>query len=276
MINQVDKIGVLLSVYNGEKVEYFKQAVNSILNQTYSNICILIGVDGPVRNELKDCLDNYKSKKSIQIYYFNENRGLAAVLNDLLWECLKQHDINYIARMDSDDISIRDRFEKQLFFLKENIDVDVVGGIMEDIDADSKRTGKKVIYPLTHNSCRRFHRYRDPLPHPAVMFRRRFFEKVKGYRNEYRQNQDTMLWFDALLNGCIFSNLNELIYLFRVTPDLYKNRRNGYARAKKMLVDRFMINKALGYDISSYLFAIMYFVYTLTPVFIKKRLYKFR
>jgi hypothetical protein len=108
------------------------------------------------------------------------------------------------------------------------------------------------------------------------MFRKRFFEKVTGYRNEYRQNQDTMLWFDAFLNGCIFSNLNEPIHLFRVTPDLYKNRRNGYTRAKKMLMDRFMINRALGYDISSYLFALMYFLYTLTPMFLKKWLYKLR
>jgi hypothetical protein len=276
MTNTFDKIGVLLSVYNGEKVEYFEQAVNSILDQTYQNICIFIGVDGPVRDELNNCLDNYKKKKNIQIYYFNENRGLAAVLNDLLRECLRQKDIEYIARMDSDDISIYDRFEKQLAFLKKNVDVDVVGGIMEDIDADSKKTGKKVIYPLTHDACRRFHRYRDPLPHAAVMFRRSFFDKVSGYRNEYRQNQDTMLWFDAFLNGCILSNLNESIYLVRVTPELYKSRRGGYARAKKMLMDRFMMNKALHYDITSYLFAIVYFFYTLTPVFIKKQLYKFR
>jgi hypothetical protein len=275
MLNTTDKIGVLLSVYNGEKVEYFEQAVDSILSQTHSSICIFIGVDGPVRDELNYCLDNYRKQENIQVYYFSENRGLAAVLNDLLRECLRQRDIEYIARMDSDDISVLDRFEKQLYFLKKNTDVDVVGGVMEDIDADSKKTGKKVVYPLTHDACRRFHRYRDPLPHAAAMFRRRFFEKVAGYRNEYRQNQDTMLWFDAFLNGCILSNLNESIYLVRVTPDLY-NRRNGYIRAKKMLMDRFMINKALGYDISSYLFAIMYFFYTLTPIFIKKRLYKLR
>jgi glycosyltransferase involved in cell wall biosynthesis len=275
MINSTDKIGVLLSVYNGDKVEYFKQAINSILDQTYSNICIFVGVDGPVKDELKNCLNNYEKREDLRVFYFNENRGLAAVLNYLLHECLKQKDIEYIARMDSDDISICDRFEKQIIFLRKNIVVDVVGGIMEDIDADSKKTGKKMIYPLTHNACRRFYRYRDPLPHAAAMFRRSFFDKVTGYRNEYRQNQDTMLWFDAFLNGCILSNLNESIYLVRVAPNLY-NRRGGYIRAKKMLLDRFMINKALHYDITSYLFAIMYFFYTLMPAFIKKWLYEFR
>ena len=211
MINLTDKIGVLLSVYNGDRADYFQQAVDSILDQTYSNMCIFIGVDGPVKDELKDCLNNYAKRENIQVFYFNENRGLAMVLNDLLHECLKQKNIEYIARMDSDDISLCDRFEKQLFFLKKNIDVDAVGGIIEDIDANSKKTGKKVKYPLTHDECRRFYRYRDPLAHPAVMFRRSFFDKVKGYRNEYRQNQDTLLWFDAFLNGCVFSNLNELI-----------------------------------------------------------------
>lgn len=88
------------------------------------------------------------------------------------------------------------------------------------------------------------------------MFRKSFFDKAKGYRNEYRKNQDTMLWFDGFMNGCIFANLDETVLLFRVTDDFYKNRRNGFKRAKKMLKDRFMINKALHYDWSAYLFFI--------------------
>ena len=85
-----------------------------------------------------------------------------------------------------------------------------------------------------------------------------------------------MLWFDGFMNGCIFANLDETVLLFRVTDDFYKNRRNGFKRAKKMLKDRFMINKSLHYDWSAYLFSFLMFIMTLTPPFLKKFLYRIR
>lgn len=85
-----------------------------------------------------------------------------------------------------------------------------------------------------------------------------------------------MLWFDGFMNGCVFANLDETVLLFRVTDDFYKKRRNGFKRAKKMLKDRFMINKALHYDWSAYLFSFLMFIMTLTPPFFKKFLYRIR
>lgn len=269
------KVGVLLPVYKKDKVNYLQQAVDSILQQTYQNIIVYIGVDGPIGKELQTCLSGYQQLESVKVYYFPENRGLAALLNDLLKSCLDD-DIKYIARMDADDISLPDRIEKQIHYLWINSHVDVVGGAIEEIDERSVKNGKRVQYPLRHEDCRKFFRYRDPLAHPAVMFRKSFFDKVVGYRNEYRKNQDTMLWYDGFRNGCIFANIEDTVLHFRVTDDFYKNRRNGWKRAKKMLADRFMINKGLDYDISAYLFSCMMFIMTLTPAFIKKFLYRIR
>ena len=221
------------------------------------------------------CIDGLSAKSDIRVIQFEENRGLAAVLNDLLNICSKEK-MEYIVRMDADDISVNNRIQKQLGFLISHPDVDVVGGRIEEINEQSERNGKSVTYPLTHQECFKFFRYRDPLAHPAVMFRKSFFDKAKGYRNEYRKNQDTMLWFDGFMNGCIFANLDETVLLFRVPDDFYKNRRNGFKRAKKMLEDRFMINKALHYDWSAYLFSFLMFIMTLTPPFLKKFLYRIR
>lgn len=268
-------IAVLLSIYKNDKAEFLRLSIDSILNQSYKNIILYIGVDGTIGEKLYKCLEQYEQEKRVNIVYFPENRGLAVVLNDLLILC-KEANIEYIVRMDADDISVPNRLANQVNYLLLHPEVDVVGGRIEEINEQSERNGKSVIYPLTHQECFKFFRYRDPLAHPAVMFRKSFFDKAKGYRNEYRKNQDTMLWFDGFMNGCIFANLDETVLLFRVTDDFYKNRRNGFKRAKKMLKDRFMINKALHYDWSAYLFSFLMFIMTLTPPFLKKFLYRIR
>lgn len=272
---KLSNIAILLPVYKNDKANYLSFSVESILKQTYHNIIIFIGIDGPIGNELYRCLQKYEFHSQIRIIYFPENRGLAVVLNDLLALC-KEANVEYIARMDADDISLPNRLANQVNYLLLHPEVDVVGGRIEEINEQSERNGKSVTYPLTHQECFKFFRYRDPLAHPAVMFRKTFFDKAKGYRNEYRKNQDTMLWFDGFMNGCIFANLDETVLLFRVTDDFYKNRRNGFKRAKKMLKDRFMINKALHYDWSAYLFSFLMFIMTLTPPFLKKFLYRIR
>jgi len=271
----MNKVGVVLPVYKKDKIGYLRLAVESIVAQSYVEYHLYIGVDGPVGDDLADYLKQLEKKSIISVVWFEENRGLACVLNDLISIC-KEERYDYYARMDADDISLPDRFEKQVKYLEEHPDVDVVGGAIEEIDGNDQLRGKHVEYPLTHEECRKFFRYRDPLAHPAVMFRARYFEKVvSGYRNEYRKNQDTMLWFDGFMNGCVFANLKDTVLHFRVNDDFY-NRRNGWKRAKQMLRDRLMMNKALGYDLSANLFAFGMFCMTVSPSWVKKILYKIR
>lgn len=274
-MNMKNRISVILPVYKKDKVEYLSKAIESIVMQTYRDFHIYIGVDGPVGPNLDDCLKTFDQETNITVVRFEVNRGLACVLNDLI-RIAKEDGCDYYVRMDADDISLADRFEKQVTYLEEHPDVDVVGGAIEEIDSNDQLRGKHVEYPLTHEECRMFFRYRDPLAHPAVMFRARYFDKVpNGYRNEYRKNQDTMLWFDGFMNGCVFANLKDTVLHFRVNDDFY-NRRNGWKRAKQMLGDRLMMNKALGYDFSANLFALGMFCMTVSPSWVKKILYKIR
>ena len=269
------KIAVLLPVYKKDSIAFLKKSVGSIVGQTLQDFHIFIGVDGPVGEDLDECLKTLEEKVNISVVRFGVNRGLACVLNDLITIC-KKDGYRYYARMDADDISLLDRFEKQVKYLEEHPEVDVVGGAIEEIDGNDRLRGKHVEYPLTHEDCKKFFRYRDPLAHPAVMFRARYFEKVaSGYRNEYRKNQDTMLWFDGFMNGCVFANVKDTVLHFRVNDDFY-NRRNGWKRAKQMLGDRLMMNKALGYDFSANLFALGMFCMTVSPSWVKKFLYKIR
>ena len=278
----MDKIAVLLPVYKKDNPHFFTISVASVLEQTYRNITVFLGVDGPIAGELESAVKNTELNEKVCVMRFNENRGLACVLNDVISEAQKQG-FKYFARMDADDICIQDRFEKQMAFLTEHPEVDVVGGAIEEIDENGKLNGKRVVYPLSHDDCRKFFRYRDPLAHPATFFRMRYFDKVAKmngkintwYRPEYRKNQDTMLWFDGFMSGCVFSNLHETVLHFRVATDFY-GRRNGWKRAKQMIRSRMDINKAMKYDISANLFAIAMALMTVSPTWLKKFLYRIR
>lgn len=267
-------IYVLLPTCKSDSADYLSKSLDSVLGQTYPNVKILLGIDGPIDGQLDTVVEEYERNEHVEVIRFKENRGLACVLNDLVARS-RELGAEFVARMDADDQCMDYRIEKQLKYMLHNPDVDVVGGSIEEIDENGKRNGKKVQYPLTHDECRKFFRYRDPLAHPATFFRMRYFEKAGRYRPEYRKNQDTMLWYDGFRNGCVFANLPETVLLFRVAPDFYR-RRNGWKRAKQMLTDRLKMNKILGYDISANLFAIAMAMITLSPTWVKKILYKAR
>lgn len=265
-------VGVLLSVYRNDNPEWLRMSINSLLNQTYKDVCVYLGVDGPVGQNLKECIESYSGNKQVRIFRFENNRGLASVLNDLIEQC-KTEGIEFLARHDADDIAPANRFDLQVSYLKKHSDVDVISGAVAEMRADGSLTGKIVPFPLTHEECKKRFRYRDPLTHPGVMFRRSFFEKVKGYRIEYRRNQDTMLWLDGFLLGCKFANIEEVVVNFRVNEDLYKNRRGGWKQARRMLKNRMLINRKLDYDITAYIFAFAMFFITILPSGIRKIIY---
>ena len=270
-----NNIAVILPVYKNDKPKYLSLAVESILYQTFRNIHLYIGVDGPVGDDLKEKLEVIDRQDRVSIVWFPENRGLARVLNDLLDICFKEK-YEYIARMDADDISVADRFEKQMAYMEKYPEIDVLGGAIKEIDEEGKYRGKTIIYPEEPEECRDFFSKRNPHAHPAVLFRKSFFEKLNGkkYRPEYRQNQDTMLWYDGMMNGTQHANIPDVVLQFRMTDTMFKKRRNGWAFAKKQFTDRLMINKGLGYGWKADVYGFAMFCMLVSPVWIKKIAYR--
>ncbi len=273
-LNQ-NKVACILPLYRGDKPEWLKQSINSILQQTYSDVHLYVGVDGEIGAELEQVLYSMADVSNMEVIRFAENRGLAAVLNDLLDICF-ENGFEFIARMDADDISWPDRLEKQMVFLEKHPDIDVVGGAIEEIDEKGESRGKTVVYPETPEDCRRFFSKRNPHAHPAVLFRKSFFDKLNGkkYRPEYRQNQDTMLWYDGMMAGTQHANIPDVVLNFRMTDSMFKKRRNGWAFAKKQFKDRRMINRGLGYGIMADVYGFAMFCLLVSPVWLKKIAYK--
>lgn len=263
---------VLMSVYKSDNSEHLKLSVDSILNQTYQDFFLMIGIDGGVKEQLSRAIADYENNPKVRLYWFVENRGLTAVLNNLLEEGKKLQP-TYFARMDADDISKKDRFEKQMRYLEANPELDVIGGAIEEIEYDGKLNGKVINYPLTHQECFEFFATRNPLAHPAVMFRASFFDKVTSYNASYKKNQDTELWYRAFKTGCKFGNLQDVVLSFRISKDMYK-RRGGTKFALEVLKLRNEINKGLRYGLKAKIFGYAYYIMAISPGWVKKNAYK--
>lgn len=269
----MEKIAVILPVYKNDSIPYMILSIDSILKQENSDVHLYVGVDGPVGKDMSDCLHTYEQKTNVTVCWFPENRGLAIILNDLLDICFKDG-YEYIARMDADDIAVPNRMQIQLEFLKNNPEIDVVGGAVSIIGENGDFQNQVIHYPATPEECRARFAKRNPLAHPAVIFRKSYFNKAGcKYRPEYRKNQDTLLWYDGLLKNVNMANVPDVVLNFRQTGDMFKNRR-GKEQAKKQLESRLMINKGLHYGFMSDLYAYAIYILMISPSWVKRIIYR--
>jgi glycosyltransferase involved in cell wall biosynthesis len=263
---------VLMSIYHKEKAEYFNRAMQSIWDdQTIKPTEIVLVEDGKLTDELYEIIGTWKSKLKciLKTIPLKQNIGLALALN----EGLKYCNYDFIVRMDTDDISTPQRFEKQLEFLEKNPEIDVVGTYIREIDENENIVKELVKFPLTHSELYTFFSKRDPLAHPTTIFRRSFFDKTGNYRTDLHLAEDTLLWYDGFLSGCKFANIDYVGLNFRRTSDFYKRRANIQKSIGLLKYRLFNINRKLNYGIKADIFAIAYFAISIAPSFIKKILY---
>lgn len=266
-------IAVIMSMYKNDVIDYVKLAVESILNQTYKELDFFIQYDGPIRMEVDEYLSGLKDER-VKIQRRAENKGLAQSLNDLLGIVMPMG-YEYIARMDADDISEPNRFEKQIAYLQQHPDVDCVGGAINEIDEKGNNRGKVTSYPCEPEETRSFFCKRNPVAHPTVMMRRSLIEKAGGcYPMDFMRNEDTMLWYKAYMGGAKIANLPDVVLNFRMTDAMFTQRRNGKVFAKSQLEMRKIINKDLGYGIMAMVYAYAMYLLMISPSWMLKFAYK--
>ena len=261
-------VSVIMAVYNAEK--HLEDSVLSVLGQSYSNFEFIIIDDGSTDSGYEMLQKFSLQDKRIKLIKINVNIGLTKNLNIAIQ--IAEGDL--FMRMDADDICILQRMEKQVDFLLTHPEVDIVGSAIEEIDEHGKSFEKKIFYPETHLECLKFFRKRDPLAHPAVMMRKRFIVKAGLYNEAYRTNQDTYMWLQGFLNGCIFANMNEVLLKFRITDSFYNKRRNGIKRARALLKLRLEVSRKLHFGMQGFVNAYLVFILTVSPGFIRKFAYR--
>lgn len=260
-----------MSLYNKESPYYFDLALQSIHDQIYQPKEIVLILDGPITEELNIIIHKWVKLLPIKIINLEFNVGLAQALNEGLKYCR----YGYIARMDTDDICMPERFKNQAAFLEKNIDIDVVGTWISEINEDNKEIKEEVKYPLTHSELYDFFSKRDPLAHPTVMFRKSFFEKAGNYPTNIPLGEDTALWFSGFKNNCQFANIPYVGLKFRRTSNFYFRRANKEKTIALLKFRISKINKELGYGLPSNIYAILYALLAISPTFVKRLLYTY-
>ena len=264
------EISVILSVYHKETPLYLEKALGSLFNQTLKAKEVILIEDGPLGNELQKTIERFERTYSeLKVIKLEKNCGLAHALNVAIKECKT----DYIARMDTDDISDPVRFERQSIFLSDHPEVDCVGTWVVEIRSDDTEFYRKKM-PLTHEECRDFYMKRNPMAHPTVMFRKRYFDKAGLYPEDTFQEEDTMLWANGFANGCIFANIPEFLYRFRIDENFF-NRRKGLRFAKDTFMIRHKVNKMLGFSLKADFYALLFACSKMMPEYLLKMLYKF-
>jgi glycosyltransferase involved in cell wall biosynthesis len=202
-------ISVLMSVYNGEK--YLKEAVESILGQTFTDFELIIVNDASTDNTDAILHEVAKADSRIILIKNEANLGLTKSLNI----GLKQARGEYVARMDTDDISLPERFELQKKFLDENPSIVAVGGENEIIDTDGKKTGYKKVY--TGPALLHFlFIIGNQINHSSIMFRKKPILDEGGYDEHFRYVQDFELWSRLSKKKFLFSNLTTPLLQYRL------------------------------------------------------------
>lgn len=221
---------VLLPVYNGDQVDFFVRAFESVTrDQELPPNEIIVVRDGPVRPELQMAI-NQMAKESVipvQLIELQVNSGLANALNVGLKK--SKHEI--VARADADDISLPRRFKAQIPLVESG--VDLVGSAIIEFESDEHQTGITRAHPVGHEDIGKAARFYSPFNHPTVVFKKSAVEKVGGY--QHLDLMEDYLLFARMVNaGTSTANLAEGLVLYRVGAGAYK-RRGGMRLLKSEL-----------------------------------------
>ncbi len=263
-------ISVLMSVYAKDKPKYILEALESILNQSLPAKQIVIVVDGPVGEEITETLNNLKDRNSIiEIYPLENNVGLGNALKYGSEKC--QYD--YIARMDSDDIAIHDRFEKQMKCFEDDNELGVVGSNGQEFFENLDNMANIKAVPETHEEIVDFMKSRCPFCHMSVMMKKQALIDAGGYQDWYYA-EDWYLWIRMYLAGVKFYNIQENLMFIRINYDTFE-RRSGIKLYKsiKNLLKYLKQHKIIGWAQYMKEKFRRFLGYVVVPKKMKRRLY---
>ncbi len=200
---------VVLPAFNAQK--YLLKAIESILNQTYQNIELIIINDGST-DETKKIIDTFKDNTKVKIINNKKNMGLIYSLN----YALNQTNGHFIARMDADDISLPTRIEQQINYLTKHSDIDLCGCSIKTFGA----TDKILYAPKSwqHSAVKTF--FSTPVFHPTILFKKNLLKEGFTYNPDFKSAEDYDLWERLIITNKIkFANLQTPLYLYREHED---------------------------------------------------------
>ena len=242
-MSEKQQFSVLMSVYIKENPIFLKDAIESIQNQTMKPSEIILVEDGPLTSELYQVLDQIEAESEIPVKRcpLEENQGLGLALRYGVLQC--QYDI--IARMDTDDIAVADRFEQQIHLMEQE-NLDLLGGHIAEFIDNPKEVVSYRRVPTQHADIVAYQRMRSAFNHMTVMFKKNMVLKAGNYEDGLYM-EDDLLWLNMIAAGARTGNIDQILCRVRVGAGMFERRGglrylNLYRQARQRMLERNQIS----------------------------------
>lgn len=236
------KFSVSMCVYGKDNPEWFRTAVDSILNQTRKPDEVVLVVDGPVPQELDDVINNFEQNSIFKVIRLPENKGHGEARRVGLNNCSNE----LVALMDADDISAENRFEKQLAMFESDSELTIVGGNITEFVGTPDNIVEARVVKSDDASIKEDMKKRCPMNQVTVMFKKSRVDSVGGYIDWYCE-EDTYLWLRLFLDGAKFANLPDYLVNVRIGKEMYQRRGGTKYFLSEAKLQKFMLdNKIIG------------------------------
>lgn len=211
---------VLMAVYAKEQPAYLTAALESLCNCHTPIQEVVLVEDGPLTDALHEVIARFRVRLPLKSLALSHNQGLGPALTAGLQICSTP----WVARFDTDDLLVPNRFERQIGWLRAHPDLDLCGGWIREFDANPQaEAGRIRCVPETHEAITAYARGRNPFNHMTVMFRRDAALAAGGYGNE-PMYEDYALWVRMLQRGARTANLPEVLVLARTGHGMFERR----------------------------------------------------
>lgn len=227
------KISVIMPVYNTKPI-YLKEAIESILAQTYKDYKFLILNDSPENTIIKSIVKSYNDTR-ISYYENTSTQGIARSYNNLLSLC----DTKYIALMNHDDISLPDRLEQQFKYLEKNLNIGLVGTAYKKFGEINRF---KNIYPPTNDiKIRSLLFFKSPIHHPTIMLRKNIISLHRiRYDEKYISLNDRKLFYD-FCKYTKLANIDKVLYKYRFHKDMTSKKQKKRISEEQQYFHKFWL-----------------------------------
>lgn len=249
------QFSVLMSVYYKERPTFLNQSLQSIWDEQLlkPNEIVLVE-DGPLNNELYEVIEQWENEipEILKIIKLDKNLGTGCAKNIGLQNCSN----NIIAIMDSDDISLPERFKKQISYFRENPQLAILGSQMSEFMDNTDNVVAVRSVPTSYIDIVKFSKYRSPFNNLSIIFRKDIIESIGGYQHHLFM-EDYNLFLRVIAGGWKVENLSDNLVMARVGNDMYRRRRGlQYIKSEWQLV-KLKRSLKIQNQLNIYLFFVM-------------------
>lgn len=218
------KFSVLMSLYIKENPQFLCECFESLVAQTRQADEIVLVFDGAVTQELEAVVAEFEGKLPLKLVKLPQNRGLGKALNEGLQHCA----YDWVFRMDTDDICVPNRFEKQVAFIEQHPDTIIFGGQIAEFGQNIQDIVAYRHVPTTSQEIIKFTQKRCPFNHMTVAYQKSAVINCGGYED---LQEDYYLWIKLVAQGQHVANLPDILVYARVGNGMV-SRRRGVNQAK--------------------------------------------